>query len=297
MAEKNTPARKGRSSAPAKRADDTPARDDALSGDLTYTDEYLLAHPRKRKELLQAPDGTPGKEVALRVEAAAPLIRAATKEVKVLDQLQGKAVHHLQTLADHIVRLRMVYRDAKGQPDMRGSSGEYRSAVKKIYEDAGIPADSASNLQANVRYHVNKRVREVLNGPDFANGDTAKYAQLCEYYGLNPKHMGERIRDKRRQEVLPALSIAPDAPGEQAWERTVEHARQALALPAKTTPPEELEPETRQSLREQLEAVLEQVTSLLERLEDADRQMTAKEVKEIEAAADGAAKAALPSTD
>jgi hypothetical protein len=258
------------------------APDDALTGTVTVRAETLREDAKKLRELLAAPDGTPGKDVALRVQAeqeraksAAPIVAAAVKDVKQWQQLHGKAAAVTKSLAAKLVQLRTdIYTDAEGRPDVRGRSQEYRDAAASIYTKAGIEADSQAHaLQANVRYYANTRVREVLRADErFAGGDEAKYLELCEYYKINPESALERQQSARRAveggSRLPALKLDPTDVAAM-WTGAATYSLKALEIPGDTDPAM-LPDDQRAALREELEAVRDRADTLLDRLGDDD---------------------------
>lgn len=71
----------------------------------------------------------------------------------------------LKALAKVVVVLRQRYRTPEGDIDWAGRSWDYRQTVGQMYEKAGIPPDSQSNIQASLRYHVGNLLREVAPAP------------------------------------------------------------------------------------------------------------------------------------
>lgn len=69
-------------------------------------------------------------------------------------------VENRKAAAQEILSLRVLFRH-KGMPDWTGRSPEYRDLIQRLYQAAGVPADSASDLQATLRYHVNNRLHEI----------------------------------------------------------------------------------------------------------------------------------------
>ena len=65
-----------------------------------------------------------------------------------------------KTAAQEILTLRECFTH-RGLPDWTGRSPEYRDLIQRLYREAGVPSDSASDLQATLRYHVNNRLHEV----------------------------------------------------------------------------------------------------------------------------------------
>lgn len=67
--------------------------------------------------------------------------------------------------AEAIVRLRKHFRH-EGRPDWAGRSPEYRDLIERLYRQAGVPSDSESSMQANLRYHIGNALREVADPED-----------------------------------------------------------------------------------------------------------------------------------
>lgn len=246
--------------------------DDVKEGTPTYTPEFLRDNAKKRKELLAAPDGTPGKDVAVRVEAAAPLIAAGVKAAKEWDTLHGKAAQVTKSLAETLVRLRMIYADKDGKPDMRGQSSEYREAASLIYERAGFDTGKAQTVQGAVRYHIST-VRNEIMRTELAGGDEKKYLELCEYYRLNPESAADRQKNKRTSAIeggtrLPALNLPPDDTS-TLWQGAVKYAHKALEAPGDADPTS-LPDEEREALRKELESIRDRAETILDLLGVAD---------------------------
>lgn len=255
-----------------------PAKDDAVTGEIVLSKDGLKEDAARRKALLDSPDGTFGKDVAERAQAeldrdkrAAPIITAAVKDAKAWDELHGKAAKVTKSLADKLVKLRAIYVDKDGRPDMRGTSLEYREAASKIYERAGFDTGKAALVQGAVRYHVSESVRAALRGPEFADGDEGEYLKLCEYYRLNPESAAVRQKNRRSVEGatrLPALTLPPDDTS-AIWQGAVQYAHKALEAPGDadvTSLPED----ERRALRRELEAIQERATTVLDELIELD---------------------------
>lgn len=260
------------------QAENTLEKDTAMSGLLTYSPEYLRKHPALVKKLVASPDGTPGKEVAQRVQAAAPIIDAAVKNLKEWDRLHGKAAMVTKALAQNLAKLRTIYLDKNGRPDMRGQTQEYREAAALIYEKAGLEPAKASTAQAAVRYHLSDAVREILREDErFADGDEAKYLELCRYYRLNPETTVGRQKERRAVKsgrrrddadaFLPAL-VVPDDDVTLMLKGAAEYAHKALEALPSDLDTEDLSDDVREAVREELEAVQVRVTELLDALGD-----------------------------
>lgn len=251
---------------PPKEPGTNLVHDDSLQGVVTYSPQMLRKNPDKLKELLASPDGTPGKDVALRVAAAAPLVDGAVKDAQEWDRLHGKAALVTKSLAEKLVRLRAIYQDKNGRPDMRGQSNEYREVASLIYQRAGFDSGKANHMQGAVRYYLGDLVREALKGPDFADGDESKYLELCDYYRYNPKGLSERRQADGGNPQLPALRLPADDMATM-WTGAVMYAHKALELPTDTDLAS-LPDAAREDLRGELTAVRDRAEQLLSDLGD-----------------------------
>lgn len=244
-----------------------PERDDAKSGEVTYTPEYLRKHPKKLAELLKAPDGTPGKDVAETVDAAAPIVADAVKLAKRWDRLNAEAKNLTKSLADKLAELRTVYRDSSGEPDMTGTSWAYREAAMHVYTSAGLDDDKRSQLTAAVRYHVSDSVRGVLR--EWSEGSDERYNELCTYYKLNPLTVNQRrlAGTTETGTRLPALRLAADNPIKALPTGVHYAARVFQALPEEV--PDGVPDREREAMRAELETVRDRAEELLEALGEA----------------------------
>src|SRR5699024_2960071 len=111
-------------------------------------------------------------------ESVAELIAEGARLARSYGALHGKETTLVKDLAHVVVRLRAKHEDKEGRPDLRGRSREYREAVSKVYERAGIPSDASSNLQALVRYHMSSTLREYMKTAGYTAAD-------FRYYGLS----------------------------------------------------------------------------------------------------------------
>lgn len=102
-------------------------------------------------------------------------------------QSQSSLTECYKDLATVIVQLRGQFAHPKleGLKDWKGQSQECREAVAKIYETAGVPADSVSGIQAAIRYHIGNALRQVAP------------AEHMEKLGLDPRGPAERQNVRR----------------------------------------------------------------------------------------------------
>lgn len=103
----------------------------------------------------------------------------------------------LQNIAVVIVALRQQH------DDLRGQSHEYRQVVAEMYRRAGIPADSAGRIQANIRYHVGNKLRR------FCTPRELKRA------GLLPESPLERQQDVKATQAAIVRATQTSASAEQ----------------------------------------------------------------------------------
>lgn len=131
-------------------------------------------------------------------DTAATLVSQGARLIRDHHKLAKKGTLTLKSLADVIFRLRQCFEDADGRPDLTGTSHAYREAAARMYEKAGVPADSAHNTQNSARYHVNQLLHDYAREHNFSDADYA-------HYGINKKSRKERAADfraKTRQEAL-----------------------------------------------------------------------------------------------
>lgn len=95
------------------------------------------------------------------------VVRAAERVVQALTAsvAEGAGRQENKAAAEALVALRrqFVY---EGRPDWAGRSGEYRDLVERLYRQAGVPSDSESSMQANLRYHLGNALRQVAPPED-----------------------------------------------------------------------------------------------------------------------------------
>lgn len=95
------------------------------------------------------------------------LVREATTTIRRAVIADGaERTRLLRHAADLLVDLRGLFTGHDGAPDWRGKSYDYRSLVRDIYADAGLPADSADSTKTALRYHIGIALRERLNADD-----------------------------------------------------------------------------------------------------------------------------------
>ncbi|GAB7187137.1 hypothetical protein ATKI12_6968 [Kitasatospora sp. Ki12] len=76
--------------------------------------------------------------------------------VRAFQQVENVQVVVLKSLAAVLVSLRLH------MDDPTGDSHEYKQAAADIYRDAGVPKDTKSHVQGNVRWHIGNLLRKVL---------------------------------------------------------------------------------------------------------------------------------------
>lgn len=101
----------------------------------------------------------------------------------------------LRRLALVVIKLRSLHRTPDGDVDWAGRSWDYRQTVERMYEAAGIPPDSASGIQAALRYHVGNALRSLVP------------AKELEAVGLLPTSPRERVQTAR-EEALAIIAMA-----------------------------------------------------------------------------------------
>lgn len=118
--------------------------------------------------------------------------------------------------ADAMVDMRMIYTNRDGQPDLTGSSFEYRQAVADGLAAAGVPASERSRVMAALRYHVGNRVRDRFTAEELAE------------YGLSAHSPHDRQRAEREM----MSRIVRTATNPRAEVTDLEEAVKTLAMAA-----------------------------------------------------------------
>ena len=145
--------------------------------------------------------------------------------------------------AEAIVKLRGLY-EHEGRPDWAGRSSEYRDAIERLYRQAGMPSDSESSVQANLRYHIGNTLRKTAPAEDL------------HALGMAAEGPLERLRHARRLEPKATTRrLARPGVGDPG-------ALASLALETVRTlrtmePGPEVEPALRRVLDEVLDAIRE----------------------------------------
>lgn len=112
--------------------------------------------PRKRSASpakAAPPAGPPAKSVDELVADGVALVREYL-------EVDSRRTDILRSLSLVVVGLRSSFIGAGGKRDWAGQTPGYRNAVKRIYDEAGIPSDSLNNTQAALRYHIGNTLRE-----------------------------------------------------------------------------------------------------------------------------------------
>lgn len=100
--------------------------------------------------------------------ATKAITAASARAVDALQQVVSEpSTEHARHAAETLVALRKQFRH-EGITDWAGRSAGYRDLVERLYRQAGVPSDSESNLQANLRYHLGNVLRKVAPPEDLA---------------------------------------------------------------------------------------------------------------------------------
>jgi len=167
-------------------------------------------------------------------------------------------------IAEILTRLRTLYRDTDGRPDMRGKSWEYREAVTSIYDRAGLDRVQRDRLSAAVRMRLSTVLREYMRDELGMTDDD------FDHYGMNPLSVNERRQsgsERGRRTRLPALKLRND-PAEQLLDAT-HYARRAIELPPLPTTAAILSATERADILEDLQAIQARADALLRVLAEA----------------------------
>lgn len=121
------------------------------------------------------------------------LEKDAVVSLKVLIRADAKRTDSLRAFAGKVIEIRKAYNDPAG------TTQAYREAVARVYASVAIPPDSASQLQASIRYHIGNELR------------TAYSPEELQAVGLSEKTPLERARESRDQGTRPRLPAGPPA--------------------------------------------------------------------------------------
>lgn len=130
-----------------------------------------------------------------RVTAAAEKVVAALQEA-----ISNPGTTSNRKAAEAVVTLRRCFKH-EGLPDWAGRSGEYRDLIERLYRQAGVPSDSESSMQANLRYHLGNAIRKV-----------APPEELLAL-GMAPLGPSARIKESRVAQPRRVKAITPGDPG------------------------------------------------------------------------------------
>ena len=135
---------------------------------------------------------------ALPKSALADLKREGVDLIQWWVQIEESKTEVLRRLATVVVGIRAQFRTEDGSPDWRGKTWDYRQFIGDMYGASGVPPDSASNIQAALRYHVGNLLREVVPGEDLAAA------------GLKESSPRDRMLAARQEIQALATAIAED---------------------------------------------------------------------------------------
>lgn len=144
-------------------------------------------------------------------------------------EADAKRTQILRDLAKCVVGIRAQTMTGDGKtPDWAGQSQAYRDVIRAMYDDAGIPVDSASNVQAALRYHIGEVLREVVSPGALTKA------------GLATKGPKDRARTRNGEQATtaalsPSTAEAPTDP-EEAMRAAILFVQHAHATPAPKDP-------------------------------------------------------------
>lgn len=168
----------------------------------------------------------------------------------------------LRELARVIVELRGYFQTEDGRTDWAGRSFTYRETVARIYQDAGVPADSLEGMQSALRYHIGNVLRD--HAPP----------QELEDLGLKSQRPVERVKASReRLAALARAGAALEKQGRAKDVRLIRVVSQAEVLLTKVTDAalEDLDADVVEDLVASLETTARKAQELLRDLEPARR--------------------------
>lgn len=120
----------------------------------------------------------PGKDAPAPVtfpRGVPQLIKAGANQLARAWEADQSRTAALKELAATVVKIRAKFTDPKTDTsDWAGKTAEYRAAISKLYADSGVPADSISSFQSNLRYHIGNALRDKLTEDELAKAGLGK---------------------------------------------------------------------------------------------------------------------------
>lgn len=138
-------------------------------------------------------------------------------------------------LAGVIVDLRKRFPNSKDTgPDWRGSTQAYRDAVATMYEQSGVPTDSASNMQAAIRYHIGNVLRERLTPEELTEAGLSVEGPLDRSRAAREAADEEEVDEEWFEDVVETLkSVEDEHPDVLIVDLREDHESDSLALTRK----------------------------------------------------------------
>ncbi|MEU1074307.1 MULTISPECIES: hypothetical protein [unclassified Streptomyces] len=147
---------------------------------------------RKRAAVAAPPPRLPDLPVlklsTLEDESTEALVARGAALVREHAIVEGRGTALLRSCAVVLAALRLRCVNKDGDPDVTGTSHEYRELAREVYRRAGIGPDAQDRVQATVRYHVAKVIRENHS------------EDQLEAYGLIVASPVERQRERRQRD-------------------------------------------------------------------------------------------------
>lgn len=159
----------------------------------------------------------------------AALVREAAALATQWDEGAEDAHRVTKEIAAILARLRLLFVDREGRPDVGGRSSGYRDATAAVYRLADLDEDETRKLHNAVRWHLSRTVREMIR-TELARGDEEEYRRICAQYRINPQSTAQRRRaDAEGYTRVPMLRL-PTSDPTTAVVKGVEHMRKVSAL-------------------------------------------------------------------
>lgn len=185
---------------PARRSAPLPTRRASIPDPIVYEDVRDLSQPELHARGVQ-------------------LVRA-------YQQVEKAQVVVLKSLAAVLVALRLQMDDPKGD------SHAYKQQAAEIYRDAGVPKDTKSTVQGNVRWHIGNLLRDLLP-PDEVRALGLKEEGPRERRSLARSRTSALVTAQRAGETLAALTppVVEVTPKKRARKATAVEPPAAPAVP------------------------------------------------------------------
>ncbi|WP_328967948.1 hypothetical protein [Streptomyces sp. NBC_00239] len=196
--------------------------------------------PAKRRKGRPVTSAAPSPGLSpddLRNDSTESLIARGAAYARAYDRIKSDETTLLRNIAAVLVCIRERCLTEDGRPDWTGRTNEYRVEAGRVYAEAGIPRDSADSIQAAVRYHVGKIIREYVSAEELSDYGLKALSPMDSHreYARTQSALALAARieaDAAPTTVTASVPASKKAPAVKAGKA----AKEALATPAPEVP-------------------------------------------------------------